>query len=65
CSHQHEPGCAVRAAIDNGDVPEERFASYLKLKKESTFHEMSYMERRKKDKDFGKMIKSVKNSKKR
>jgi ribosome biogenesis GTPase len=65
CSHRHEPGCAVRAAIESGDVPEDRYASYLKLKKESAFHEMSYLERRKKDKDFGKMVKTVKNSKKR
>ncbi|SHI02217.1 ribosome small subunit-dependent GTPase A [Desulfofustis glycolicus] len=65
CSHQHEPGCAVRAAIDNGNVPEDRYASYLKLKKESSFHEMTYLEKRKKDKDFGRFIKSVKKHTKR
>ncbi|MBE0585634.1 MAG: GTPase RsgA, partial [Desulfofustis sp.] len=60
CSHQHEPGCAVRAAIESGEVPEDRYANYLKLKKEAAFYEMSYLDRRKKDKDFGKFIKSVK-----
>jgi ribosome biogenesis GTPase / thiamine phosphate phosphatase len=32
---------------------------YLKLKAESEFNEMSYVDRRKKDKEFGKIVKSV------
>jgi ribosome biogenesis GTPase / thiamine phosphate phosphatase len=31
CSHTHEPGCAVRAAVDAGEIPRERYDSYLKL----------------------------------
>lgn len=31
CTHRHEPGCAVRAALDNGDLEEQRYISYLKL----------------------------------
>src|SRR6188768_3475077 len=34
CSHQTEPGCAVRAAIERGDIDEERFINYLKLRDE-------------------------------
>ncbi len=34
CSHDHEPGCAVRAAIESGTLPRERFGSYLKLQRE-------------------------------
>ena len=34
CTHVHEPGCAVRAAIADGSLPEERFASYEKLQRE-------------------------------
>ena len=34
CSHQKEPGCAVRAAIEAGDIDEERFINYLKLRDE-------------------------------
>jgi len=34
CSHEHEPGCAVRAAIADGTLPAERFASYRKLLRE-------------------------------
>jgi ribosome biogenesis GTPase / thiamine phosphate phosphatase len=34
CTHVHEPGCAVRAAIADGSLPGERFASYEKLQRE-------------------------------
>ncbi len=60
CSHAHEPGCAVRAAIESGELREDRFSSYIKLKKESAYHEMSYLDKRKKDKSFGRFVKSIK-----
>ncbi len=60
CSHKHEPGCAVQAAIKSGDLSEDRYSNYLKIKKESEFYEMSYLDKRKKDKAFGKFIKTVK-----
>jgi ribosome biogenesis GTPase / thiamine phosphate phosphatase len=31
CTHNDEPGCAVRAAVDSGTLPSERVASYHKL----------------------------------
>jgi ribosome biogenesis GTPase / thiamine phosphate phosphatase len=34
CSHEHEPGCAVREAVANGTLPAERFESYRKLQRE-------------------------------
>jgi len=64
CSHAHEPGCAVRAAIESGELSEERFSSYIKLKKESSYYEMSYLDKRKKDKSFGRFVKSFKKQKK-
>ena len=60
CSHEHEPGCAVRAAVENGELSEDRYSSYIKLKKESEYYEMSYLDKRKKDKAFGRFIKSAK-----
>ena len=60
CSHEHEPGCAVRAAVKRGELSEDRYSSYIKLKKESEFYEMSYLDKRKKDKAFGKFIKTAK-----
>jgi ribosome biogenesis GTPase len=60
CRHEHESGCAVRAAVKSGELNEDRYASYIKLNKESEYHEMSYLDKRKKDKAFGRFIKSVK-----
>lgn len=37
CTHQNEPGCAVRAAIARGEISEERLLSYEKLKKEAKY----------------------------
>lgn len=34
CSHSNEPGCAVRAALEEGTLDEGRHGSYLKLQKE-------------------------------
>ena len=34
CAHESEPGCAVLAAVANGELPAERLASYRKLLKE-------------------------------
>lgn len=39
CSHQSEPGCAVKAALKSGELSEERWENYLKLKKEARFAE--------------------------
>ena len=60
CSHTREPGCAVLAAIESGELDRDRHDSYIKLKEESQYHEMSYAQKRKKDRDFGKFIKTAK-----
>jgi ribosome biogenesis GTPase len=60
CSHQNEPDCAVRAAVERGELSEDRLSNYLKLRKESEYYEMSYIDKRKKDKTFGRFIKSYK-----
>jgi ribosome biogenesis GTPase len=37
CRHQTEPGCAVRAALESGELPRERWESYLQLKREAKY----------------------------
>jgi len=59
CSHNNEKGCAVLSAITDGELSTQRYENYLKVKKESAFNDMSYVEKRKKDKDFGKLVKSA------
>ena len=31
CTHTHEPGCAVTAAVERGDIAPQRYISYIKL----------------------------------
>lgn len=59
CTHTKEEGCALLEAIETGELSQERYNSYLKLMKESRYYQMSYVEKRRKDKEFGKMVKSV------
>lgn len=59
CTHTVEAGCAVRGAVETGTIPPERYESYLKLRRETAHHEASYLEKRRRDRDFGKMVKSV------
>jgi len=59
CGHTQEPDCAVLAAVSNGELSKDRYSSYMKLKKESEYHEMSYVDKRKKDRAFGRFIKSA------
>lgn len=37
CRHETEPGCAVKAAIESGELSLERWESYLKIKHEAKF----------------------------
>lgn len=60
CTHTDEPGCAVLGAVENDELSEDRYQSYVKLKKENEHHDMSYVDKRKKDKDFGRFIKTYK-----
>lgn len=40
CSHASEPGCAVRAAIASGDLPEARLSSFEKQRREQRHLEL-------------------------
>ena len=65
CSHTNEKGCAILAAISSGDLSEKRYQNYLKMKREAEFNQMSYSEKRKKDRNFGKLIKATMKNKQR
>lgn len=32
CTHMHEPGCAVLAAVEAGEIDEERYQSYVRMR---------------------------------
>lgn len=65
CTHTGEPGCAIQSAIAKGELDPAHLQNYRKLKKESEFHDMSHAERRKRDRAFGKMVRSVIKGKRR
>jgi len=60
CTHQHEKGCAVLEALDNGTLNNGKYDNYMKLRKEDEYNSMSKLEKRQKDRKFGKFIKGVK-----
>ncbi len=60
CTHTHEPGCAVLEAVKSGDLDKSQYENYIKLVKENEFHTMTRLEKREKDRDFGKFIKKAK-----
>lgn len=64
CTHLHEAGCAILDAVEEGEIDEDSYKNYLKMEREKQHFESSVAERRKKDKDFGKMVKSVMKNKK-
>jgi ribosome biogenesis GTPase len=40
-------------------LSEGRLRDYRKLRKEAAYHDMSYVERRSKDREFGRMVRSI------
>lgn len=38
CTHDGEPGCAVRAALDSGELDGARYRAWQKLAREEAFH---------------------------
>ena len=59
CGHESEPACAVQEAIAGDTLDPERLRRYQKLQLEDRRNTESIVERRSRDKHFGKLIKSV------
>lgn len=60
CTHTTEAGCAVVSAVRSGEIEERALENYLRLEREKAYFESTAAERRRKDKDFGKMLKNYK-----
>ncbi len=63
CRHASEPGCEVRAAVERHELSEEHLRNFLKLRKEADFNDLSYVDRRKKDRAFGRFLHAYKKRK--
>lgn len=60
CTHTHEPGCEVLLALKDGRLDEDRYSNYISLKKETEHFDMSQLEKKEKNRSFGKFIKNAK-----
>lgn len=65
CTHTSEPGCAIRAGIEDGSLSEERYRSYTKLSAENAYAEDSESYLAAKSKKFKEIAKYQKSIKKR
>jgi ribosome biogenesis GTPase len=57
CKHISEAGCAVINAVDSGILEKEFYNNYLKMEREKSHFETAVHEKRKKEKQFGKIVK--------
>ncbi len=65
CTHTSEAGCAVLEALDTGVLDAASYENYQKMEKEKAFFESTVEEKKKKDKDLGKLIKHYKKVRKK
>ncbi len=65
CTHTSETGCAVLEALAREEIDQDLYNNYLKMRREEEYFESTALEKKKKDKALGKMIKDVKKIRKR
>ncbi|MDT8420381.1 MAG: ribosome small subunit-dependent GTPase A [Desulfuromonadales bacterium] len=59
CQHQSEDGCAVKSALERGDIDPRRFGNYQKLKAEQERNAETIAARRRRERNFGKLCRSA------
>jgi ribosome biogenesis GTPase len=59
CEHDSEPGCAINAAIESGEIDAARVARWRKLVAEEAHNNATLAERRARDRAFGRMADRV------
>ncbi len=65
CKHESEPGCAILAAVESGELDAARVARWKKLLREDAMNAETRFQARARDKAFGKMVRSVTRGKKK
>jgi ribosome biogenesis GTPase len=58
CTHTSEAGCSVLEAVEAGKIDKALYENYLKMEKEKAHFESTIAEKRKKDREFGKIMKN-------
>ena len=57
CTHTNETGCSVIEAVEKGELDKRVFENYKKMQREKAYFETSVIEKKKKEKIFGKIVK--------
>ena len=65
CTHIDEPDCAVLAAVHRGELANESYASYVKLMKEQKRFKIRKEDKKRMDRQFGKLTREAKAHRKR
>ena len=65
CTHTNEPGCKILEAIENGELSQDRFNSYIKLQNEARYNNDSESYLNEKREKFKNIAKINKNNKKK
>lgn len=60
CTHTVEAGCAVIHAVQRGEIENQLWENFVKMQKETERFDLSLAEKRKKDRDQGKLFKNLK-----
>ncbi len=62
CTHDTEPYCAIKKAVENGQLSQKRVESYKKLLREQEYlnQRKNTYERKKKDRKLGKLYRKAK-----
>ena len=63
CAHVSEPGCAIRDAVENGEIDARRVKNYQKLLRENERNSASLAEKRSRGRDLSKTIRHAKSIK--
>ncbi|MBN1819690.1 MAG: ribosome small subunit-dependent GTPase A [Prolixibacteraceae bacterium] len=65
CTHVHESGCAVIEAVQSGLIHKASYENYLRLRKENEHFQSTLVEKKQKEKQFGKILKDYKKQKRK
>ena len=60
CTHINEIECAILEAVENGEIESDSYDNFLKLERERAHFESTTQDKKKKDKELGKVIKNFK-----
>ncbi len=60
CTHIHEPGCKVLEALETRKLDKGKYSNYISLKKETEYYDSTQVQKKEKNRRFGKFIKKAK-----